>query len=100
MNMNININMNKLAYYFASTAAYGFYRGSTFDKPKDKETDVLFSDRLSSGIITSFLYVNPLMQPLFFCKLLDRIEIKLKNKDPSKYESAYCDFYNYNYKMI
>lgn len=72
-----------------------FIEVQLFDKSKHKKTDVLFSDRLSSGIITSFLYVNPLIQPLFFCKLLDRIEIKLKNKDPSKYESAYSDFYNY-----
>ena len=92
--------MNKLAYYFVSTTAYGFYRGATFDKPNDQDTDVLFSDRLSSGIITSIMYVNPFLHPVFFCKLMDRIEIKLTNKDPQKYKSAYCDYYNYNFKTI
>ena len=99
--INVGIYMNlrhkSVKYYMASTAAYGFYRGFTFNKTTGDE---LVVDRFTSGIVTSFMYSIPFMQPFYFYKLMTRIEIKLTNKDPSKYKSAYYDYFNYNYKTI
>jgi hypothetical protein len=92
---------NRVLAYIGTMSLYGFYRGITFTHKyyKEDEDDILLSDRLISGVFTGIMYANPLLHPLYIRKLMDRIEIKLKDKDPSKYISAYHDFY-YNNKTI
>lgn len=96
---------NKIFYYCASTFSYGFYRGLTFThrnmNASDKDSsDILFSDRLYSGFISGISYMNPLLQPIFIFRLMDRIEIQLTNKDPLKYSLSYCDGVSYNSRTI
>lgn len=103
--MNKNL-QNKLIFYFGSTFTYGFYRGATFTHKyiytydNIKNPEILLSDRIAGGFITGILYANPFLQPLLLGKLMDRIEIKLTNKDPKNYKTSYYDIYNYNLRTL
>jgi len=96
---------NKLKCYFGTTFAYGFYRGSTCDRldyynKYEKKEDILVTDRCKNGIVVGIIYMNPILFPVYFSKLCNRIEITLHDKEPSKYEKYYKDVFSYNSKTI
>lgn len=96
----------KLLYYFGSTFAYGFYRGSTFTHRLRKEEDdiILLSDRISNGFVVGICYANPVLQPIYLSNLMNRIELKIRNKENEKekpyYRNNYRDLCTYNYRTI
>lgn len=97
-----NLPISAICKYFIAMTSYGFYRGFTFTHKSYSydDKDILLSDRISSGLVSAFMYANPLTQPYYLGKLMDRIEIKLSNKDPAKYKSSYQDAFNYNNRTI
>jgi hypothetical protein len=97
----------KIIYYLGSTFAYGFYRGSTFTKrlslsDEEERKEILLPERISNGIITGICYANPILQPLFLSNLLNRIEIKVRNKENERerIRSCYRYIYTYNDRTI
>jgi hypothetical protein len=98
----------KLLYYFGSTFAYGFYRGSTFTHRltlrEEEKSEIFLSDRINNGFIVGICYANPLLQPMFLSNLMNRIEIKVKNRENEKekpyYRNNYRDLCTYNYRTI
>lgn len=95
----------KLICYFGTTFAYGFYRGSTCDRldyhnKDEKREDILVTDRCKNGIMVGIVYMNPILFPKYLLHLCNRIEIKVKDKDPSRYETSYKDLFSYNSKTI
>jgi hypothetical protein len=97
-----NVPISAMAKYFMPMGTYGFYRGFTFTQKSYEydNTDILLSDRIASGVFNTFMYANPITHPFYLGNLMDRIEIKLSNKDPTKYRSSYREVFNYNYKTI
>jgi len=99
----------KIIYYFGSTFAYGFYRGSTFTKrltlsDEEERKEILLPERISNGIITGICYANPILQPLFLSNLINRIENKVRNKENEnerkRFRSSYRDIYTYNDRTL
>ena len=93
--------ISAISKYFMAMGTYGFYRGFTFtQKSYSYDTDILLSDRIASGIFNAWMYANPITHPFYLVNLMDRIEIKLSNKDPTKYKSAYRESFHYNDRTI
>jgi hypothetical protein len=96
----------KLLYYFGSTFAYGFYRGLTFTHRLCKEEDeiILLSDRIINGFMVGICYATPPLQPIYLSNLMNRIELKIRNKENEKersyYRNNYRDLSTYNYRTI
>ena len=94
----------KVLYYLGSTFTYGFYRGSTFTLSDEEEErkNILLSERISNGIMVGICYANPLLQPMYLSNLMNRIEIKVRNKENEreKFRSSYRDLSTYNYRTL
>ncbi len=93
----------KLCYYFGSTFAYGFYRGSSFTERLTLDNDVsndniYLSERFGNGILVGCCYINPILQPIFLSNLLLRIKTKIGSNNINK--SYYRDINTYNYNTL
>lgn len=97
-----NVPISALAKYFMAMGTYGFYRGFTFTQKSYSydNTDILLSDRIACGVFNTLMYANPITHPFYLGNLMDRIEIKLSNKDPEKHKSAYRESFHYNDRTI
>lgn len=95
----------KLCYYFGSTFAYGFYRGSSFTERLTLDNDVsndniYLLERFGNGILVGCCYINPILQPIFISNLLLRIKTKIGNKNDKINKSYYRDVNTFNYNTI
>lgn len=85
--------------YLAGSFSYGFYRGIG-SKNRYSEKEELYTSNISYSIINGIIYANP---GVLLCKLYDltqRIEIKLRGKNPKDYSSCYSEFGRINYNTI
>ena len=95
----------KLCYYFGSTFAYGFYRGSSFTERLTLDNNstgtIYLSERFGNGILVGCCYINPILQPIFINNLLLRIKIKIGNDNINNINrSYYRDVNTYNYNNL
>jgi hypothetical protein len=69
---------------------YGFTRGyrSVSYCPEEQ----LITKRVLNGVVTSMFYVAPVVNIWALARLVDRIEISIKNYDKSKYDDAFEEF--------
>lgn len=85
----------KIWSYLIGSGVYGFAR--SFNVNYDPPNDVL-GRRLALALCNGFLYT--IYAPYYQMKLLNRIDIKLKEKDPSKYTESYEDMFSYNMNVF
>ncbi len=95
MNIIQNLKQNKLLSYFIVSGAYGFARSlnGSYDYPYD-----LIGNKLLLASFNSIYY--SLYAPYYQLKLINRIEIKLRGKDISKYKDCYEDMFSTNYNVF
>jgi hypothetical protein len=77
--------------YCVLSGFYGFTR--SFNGKYEPPFDVI-GHRMINSLANGFMY--SLYSPYYYIKLLNRIDIKLSNKDPSKYKDSYKDKFSYN----
>jgi len=83
----------KFLYICGASFTYGFMRSinGQHDKPLD-----LVGTKVCVAFVNGVLYANPIYTPLYLLKLVNRIDIKLTGKDPSKYSNEYEDMFSKN----
>ena len=77
--------------------SYGFYRqwSVQYQTPIN-----LISDKLICSTINGNIYTLPPTLIFPYVRLLNRIEIKLSNKNPSEYSYSYREFFGTNNRLI
>jgi len=85
------IKQNKLFSYCIISGLYGVARSlnGSYEPPHD-----LLGNRILLSIANGFFY--SLYGPYYQIKLLNRIDIKFRRKDPTKYKDSYEDLFSYN----
>lgn len=91
------IKENKYQFYVLSSGIYGFLRSfnGSYNPPDD-----VFGNRLLVSVVNGFMYSAPVYSEYYKLKLLNRIHIKLSNKDPSLYKDSYKDMFSYNMNVF
>jgi hypothetical protein len=84
---------NKLLYICGASFTYGFIR--SINGRHDKPLDVI-GTKVVTAFANGFFYAIPLYTPYYLLKLVNRIDIKLSGKDPSKYPDEYEDMFSKN----
>ena len=88
---------NKLLYICGTSFTYGFARcmNSQYEPPYD-----VIGSKLSLAFMNGIMYGTPVYTPFYMMKLINRIDIKLSGKDPSKYKNDYVDMFSKNYNVF
>ena len=86
-------NQYKFLYYLPISFTYGFAR--SFNVRYDAPYDVL-GNRLGLGVMNGILYCYPPLTLYNIFKLINRIDIKLTDKDPEKYKDMYESMFENN----
>lgn len=89
------IKKNKYMSYCILSGLYGSIR--SFNGLYDPPNDTL-GRRICLALGNGIYY--SLYAPYYQLKLFDRIEIKIKGKDPSKYKDSYEDIFSINYNVF
>jgi len=90
--------MNNKLYYFSGTAfTYGFLRGinAHFEPPHD-----VIGTKVCLAFMNGVTYAVPPYTPFYLMKLINRIDIKMTGKDPSKHKNDYEDMFCTNYNVF
>lgn len=83
--------------YSVGAGLYGFTRGfrSTYqyDKSAKQYTphQYLTGDRITMGLVMTFMYANPGLAPLYILRLANRIEIGMRGWRAEDYPEEYRD---------
>lgn len=89
------IKQNKYMTFSVLTGIYGSLRSFNGSHQTPNDT---FGKKVVLAFINGFYY--SLYAPYYQVKLIDRIDIKLTNKDPSKYKDSYEDIFSTNYNVF
>ncbi len=81
--------------YSITTGIYGIAR--SFNTSYEPPNDIL-GTRLELALRNGILYT--IYAPYYQMKLINRIHIKLSEKDPSKYKDSYQDMFSYNMNVF
>ena len=84
---------HKFLSYSILSGMYGFAR--SLNGKHDQEHDVI-GDKLLIGLMNGVMYSVPPYSLFYHIKLLNRIDIKINDKDPSNHASSYEDIYSFN----
>ncbi len=91
------IKENKYMTYSILSGLYGFSR--SFNGKYQPPHDVL-GNRFMCAFANGCLYSLPLYSQYYQIKLLNRIDIKLRGKDPNNYKESYEDMYSVNFNVF
>lgn len=89
------IKQNKYFSYCIISGLYGVTR--SFNGSYQPPNDAL-GNRICLSLMNGVYY--SIYAPYYSIKLLNRIDIKLKGKDQSKYKNSYEDIFSYNYNVF
>ena len=88
---------NKLLYICGTSFTYGFIRGMNahYEPPHD-----VMGSKLCLAFMNGVTYGVPFYTPFYMIKLINRIDIKITGKDPSKHKGDYEDMFCTNYNVV
>lgn len=92
------MNLNKILMYSSGIAfPYGFIRGmnAQYEPPHD-----VIGSKICLAFMNGITYAIPPYTPLYMIKLINRIDIKMTGKDPSKHKNDYEDMFCTNYNVF
>jgi len=81
-----------LRYWCAPLFTLGAIRGYRAELPHD----CLFSDRLFSSFMNGVFYLHPFFTFIKLKHTLDRIQVRIENKNPDNYPSIYREIQGTN----
>lgn len=74
------------------SATLGFVRGYNITKYNARGYENFYVDRVMSGLVNSFMYVNPIFLVPIVVKDIKRIEIQLRGLDSKNYSDVNEEF--------
>jgi len=92
------MNYNKILMYSSGAAfTYGFLRGmnASYEAPHD-----VIGTKACLAFMNGITYAIPPYTPFYIVKLINRIDIKMTGKDPSKHMNDYEDMFCKNYNVV
>ena len=88
------IKQNKSLSYWITSGIYGLYGVvRSFNGHHEHPHDV-FGNKIARSLLNGVFYT--VYAPFYQLKLINRIDIKLTGKDPTKYKDSYEDEFSYN----
>lgn len=80
-------------FYWIRSICFARSFNANYESPND-----VIGHRVELALCNGILYT--IYAPYYQMKLLNRIDIKLTGKDPSKYKESYQDMYSYNMNVF